>query len=124
MIGYKTACVYYDRAERFAGESKYPLGKMLNFAVDGITSFSVKPVRFIFMLGLLFLLIALAIFIYVICALVAGRNVSGWASLILSLWFIGGCAMLGIGMIGEYIGKIYLEVKDRPRYNIERVLLK
>jgi len=123
-IGYKTACVYYDRAERFAGESKYPLGKMLNFAVDGITSFSVKPVRIIFFLGLLFLLIAFGILIYVICSLIGGNVVSGWASLILSLWFIGGCAMLGIGIIGEYIGKIYLEVKDRPRYNIEKTLLK
>ena len=123
-IGYKTACVYYDRAERFAVESKYPLGKMLNFAVDGITSFSVKPVRIIFFLGLLFLLIAFGILIYVICSLIGGNVVSGWASLILSLWFIGGCAMLGIGIIGEYIGKIYLEVKDRPRYNIEKTLLK
>ena len=97
---------------------------MLNFAVDGITSFSVKPVRIIFFLGLLFLLIAFGILIYVICSLIGGNVVSGWASLILSLWFIGGCAMLGIGIIGEYIGKIYLEVKDRPRYNIEKTLLK
>ena len=123
-IGYKTDCVYYDRAERFAGESKYPLSKMLNFAIDGITSFSVKPVRIIFMMGLLFLLVALGIFIYVLCALIGGHAVSGWASMILSLWFIGGCAMLGIGVIGEYIGKIYLEVKDRPRYNIEKRLIK
>lgn len=123
-IGYQTDCVYYDRAERFAGESKYPLSKMFNFAVDGITSFSVKPVRFIFIIGLLFLLVAFGILIYVLCSLLAGKAVSGWSSLILSLWFIGGCAMLGIGVIGEYIGKIYLEVKDRPRYNIEKKLLK
>ena len=123
-IGYKSDYVYYDRQERFAGESKYPLSKMLNFAIDGITSFSVKPVRLIFLIGLLFILIAFGIFIYVICSLFSGNSVSGWASLILSLWFIGGCALLGIGVIGEYIGKIYLEVKDRPRYNIESVLLK
>ena len=123
-LGYKTECVYYNRAERFAGESKYPLGKMVNFAIDGITSFSVKPVRLISMLGVAFLLIALGIFIYVILSLINGNTVSGWASLILSIWFIGGCTLLGIGIIGEYIGKIYLEVKDRPRYNIESLLLK
>ncbi len=124
IIGYRSACVFYDRSERFAGESKYPLGKMLSFAIDGITSFSVKPVRFIFSAGLIFLLIALGIFIYIIISLICGTTVSGWASLILSLWFIGGCGMIGIGIIGEYIGKIYLEVKDRPRYVIESTLLK
>lgn len=123
-IGYKSACVYYNRAERFAGESKYPFKKMMNFAIDGITSFSVKPIRLIFTLGLLFLLIALCILIYVIVALIKGDAVSGWASIILSIWFIGGCAMLSIGVIGEYIGKIYLETKDRPRFNIESILLK
>jgi len=123
-LGYKTDSVYYDRKERLAGESKYPLGKMLHLAVDGITSFSVKPVRLIFLFGLLFLLIALGILIYVLCAVIGDRSVSGWASLILSLWFIGGCMMIGIGIIGEYIGKIYLEVKDRPRYNIETTLTK
>ena len=123
-LGYKTDCVYYDRTERFAGESKYPLGKMINFAIDGITSFSVKPVRLIFLIGVLFLLIAIGILIYVIISMIKGNTVSGWASLILSLWFIGGCALLGIGVIGEYVGKIYLEVKDRPRYNIESKLIK
>jgi len=123
-LGYKTDCVFFDRAERFAGESKYPLGKMINFAIDGITSFSVKPVRLIFLIGVLFLLIAIGILIYVIVSMIKGNVVSGWASLILSLWFIGGCALLGIGVIGEYVGKIYLEVKDRPRYNIESKLIK
>lgn len=123
-LGYKTDCVYYDRTERFAGKSKYPLGKMINFAIDGITSFSVKPVRLIFLIGVLFLLIAIGILIYVIISMIKGNTVSGWASLILSLWFIGGCALLGIGVIGEYVGKIYLEVKDRPRYNIESKLIK
>ncbi len=124
IIGYRSDCVFYDRNERFAGESKYPLGKMLSFAIDGITSFSVKPVRFIFSAGLIFLLIALGIFIYIIISLIQGSTVSGWTSLILSLWFIGGCGMISIGIIGEYIGKIYLEVKDRPRYVIESTLLK
>ena len=123
-LGYKTDCVYYDRTERFEGKSKYPLGKMINFAIDGITSFSVKPVRLIFLIGVLFLLIAIGILIYVIISMIKGNTVSGWASLILSLWFIGGCALLGIGVIGEYVGKIYLEVKDRPRYNIESKLIK
>lgn len=124
LLGYKTDCVYYDRAERFAGESKYPFGKMLDFAVNGITSFSIKPVRIVFITGLVFLLVAFGIFIYVLCSLIRGDAVSGWASLILSLWFIGGCAMLSVGVIGEYLGKAYLEVKDRPRYNIESRLLK
>ena len=96
---------------------------MLNFAIDGITSFSVKPIRLIFTLGLLFLLISFCILIYVIVALIKGDAVSGWASIILSIWFIGGCAMLSIGIIGEYIGKIYIETKARPRYNIEKTLL-
>ena len=123
LIGFQSACVYYDRSERLAGESKYPFKKMLNFAIDGITSFSVKPIRLIFTLGLLFLLISFCILIYVIVALIKGDAVSGWASIILSIWFIGGCAMLSIGIIGEYIGKIYIETKARPRYNIEETLL-
>jgi len=123
-LGYKTAFVYYDRAERFAGESKYPLRKMVNFALDGITSFSIRPVRIISLIGVVFLLIALGIFVYVVFSLIRGNTVSGWASLILSIWLIGGCTLLGIGVIGEYIGKIYLEVKNRPRYNIESRLLK
>ena len=123
LIGFQSACVYYDRSERLAGESKYPFKKMLNFAIDGITSFSVKPIRLIFTLGLLFLLISFCILIYVIVALIKGDAVSGWASIILSIWFIGGCAMLSIGIIGEYIGKIYIETKARPRYNIEKTLL-
>ncbi len=124
QIGYRTECVYYDRSERTAGESKYPLKKMMGLAIDGITSFSVKPVRALVLLGGIFLLIALGILIYVIVALLTGKAVSGWASLMLSIWFVGGCILLGLGIVGEYIGKIYLEVKDRPRYNIEKTLLK
>ena len=123
LIGYKTSSVYYDRSERIAGESKYPLRKMLSFAVDGITSFSIRPVRLVFSLGLIFMLAALAILIYVLWRYFTGHTVSGWASLILSLWFVGGCVLMGLGIVGEYIGKIYLEVKDRPRYNVEKSII-
>ena len=122
QMGYRQECVYYDRTERLAGESKYPLAKMLNFAVDGITSFSVKPVRFIFTLGAIFILIALGILAYVLHAYFTGSAVSGWSSMMLSLWFIGGCLLIALGIVGEYIAKIYLEVKNRPRYHIEDIL--
>lgn len=120
LLGYRTAMVYYDRNARFAGESKYPLRKMLEFAVNGITSFSVKPVRMVLGMGFLFLFIALCILVYVVHSLLEGTNVPGWASLILSVWFVGGCILIGLGIVGEYVGKIYIEVKDRPRYNIEK----
>ena len=122
LLGYNTTCVYYDRHERFAGESKYPLRKMLNFAVDGITSFSVKPVRLIFFTGLLLLLLTAAAFVYVFYALFTGRAVAGWTSLMLSVWFLGSIVLLAIGVVGEYIGKIYVEVKERPRYHIDVLL--
>ena len=118
-LGYKTDCVYYDRAARIAGESGYSLRKMMNFAIDGITSFSVKPVRLVFMMGVLFLLIALIMLIYVLTAVALGRSVSGWPSLILSVWLVGAFVLIGLGIIGEYVGKIYIEVKNRPRYNID-----
>ncbi len=118
LLGYNSTSVYYDRRERFAGESKYPLRKMLNFAVDGITSFSVKPVRLIFFTGLMLLLVSTAAFIYVFYALFSGHAVAGWTSIMLSLWFIGSIILLAIGVIGEYIGKVYTEVKERPRYHI------
>ena len=123
LVGYKSDTVYYDRNPRLAGESKYPLGKMLGFAVDGITSFSIKPVRMVFTLGVVFTLIAFGMLIYVLVAYFSGRTVSGWSSLILSIWFVGGCVLVGLGIVGEYIGKIYIEVKDRPRYNIEQQIL-
>lgn len=122
LLGYKTDSVYYDRLERQAGESKYPLSKMLSFAVDGITSFSVKPLRLIFYLGSAFLLISLGILIYVIVALCEGRGVQGWASLMLSIWFVGGCMLICLSIIAAYIGRIYTEGKHRPRYNIEQYL--
>lgn len=122
LIGYPSAKVYYDRAERFAGESKYPLRRMVNFAIDGITSFSVRPVRFVFALGCVFVLIVLVAAGFVLWSWMKGTLVQGWASLFLSMWFIGGCVLMALGVIGEYIGKIYIEVKDRPRYNVERTL--
>lgn len=121
-LGYKTDCVYYDRSARIAGKSKYPFKKMVNFAIDGITSFSVKPVRLVMHVGLLFLLIALAMLIYVLCAYFMGRAVSGWPSIILSIWFVGAFVLIGLGIIGEYVGKIYTEVKNRPRYNVDTTI--
>ena len=120
LIGYQTACVYYNRDKRFAGESKYPFKKMLNFAIDGITSFSVKPVRMIFWLGCIFLLIALCVTIWTLRAYFLHDTVPGWSSLMISLCTI----LVSLGIVGEYIGKIYIEVKDRPRYNEEELLLR
>ena len=122
LLGYETDKVYYDRLERQAGESKYPLSKMMSFAIDGVTSFSVKPLRLIFDLGMIFLLISLGILIYVIVALCQGRGVQGWASLMLSIWFVGGCVLICLSIIAAYIGRIYTEGKHRPRYNIEKYL--
>lgn len=122
LIGYETTSVYYRRSERFAGESKYPLSKMFNFAIDGITSFSVKPLRLIASLGFLFLLCSLMAVVYTLYVYFNGETVAGWASLMLSVWFLGSLILIAIGIVGEYIGKIYLEVKERPRYNIEKFL--
>lgn len=122
LIGYETDCVYYERKERVAGESKYPLKKMLALAWNGITSFSVKPIDFITALGgfLIFLCVIAAVYAFV--SYCNGRVVPGWTSLILSIWFLGGMQLVAIGMIGQYIGKIYIEVKHRPRYNVETYL--
>lgn len=119
LLGYKTAQVEYARKERQAGESKYPLTKMLNLAFDGITSFSMSLVHMVLWLGLVFLLIALGITIWVIVCLVQHKAITGWSSLILSIWFCSGCVLIGLGIVGEYIGKIYMEVKRRPRFNIK-----
>ena len=118
-LGFPQAMVYYDRGERFAGESKYPLRKMLAFAIDGITSFSVRPLRLISIVGLSFMLVALAVIVYGLAAWLCGRTIQGWTSLLVSLWFIGGALLVALGVIGEYVGKIYAEVKRRPRYFIE-----
>lgn len=122
MIGYQTAIVEYERGERFAGESKYPLKKMLAFAVEGITSLSVKPLRLVTGLGFVIFLISILMLIYSVVRWVMGETILGWASMICSIWAIGGLILLSLGVIGEYIGKIYLETKARPRYLIREVL--
>lgn len=122
MIGYKSDCVYYARKERFAGESKYPLKKMLAFAWEGITSLSVKPIRMIMALGSLIFLVSLGILIYSLIRFAMGATITGWTSTVVSIWAIGGLQLLAIGIIGEYIGKIYLETKERPKFIIEKYL--
>ena len=118
QIGLTTATVVYDRDSRVAGESKYPLSKMLSFSVDGITSFSSRPIRYVLMLGVVFILIDIVIAIYVLYNYFHGHTVPGWSSLMLSIWFVGGSVLIGLGIVGEYVGKIFNEVKQRPRYNI------
>lgn len=122
MIGYPSDIVYYKRGQRLAGESKYPLKKMLSFAGEGITSLSIKPIRLVFLLGILVFLISIGMLIYIIVQFLLGHTVSGWASISVSVWAIGGLTLLSIGVVGEYIGKIYLETKNRPRFLIESVL--
>lgn len=122
LIGYPSDKVYYERGERLAGESKYPLKKMLSFAFDGITSFSIKPIRFILSLGLTVFLVSLAILIYSLVRHFMGDTVLGWSSLMVSIWALGGLQLLAIGIIGEYIGKVYLETKGRPRFAIQQIL--
>ena len=124
LIGYRAGFVYYNRDKRFAGESKYPLHKMLNFAIDGITSFSVKPVRMIFWIGCIFILVALCVTAWTLHSYFLHNTVPGWSSLMISLWLVGGVVLVSLGIVGEYIGKIYIEVKDRPRYNEEELLMK
>lgn len=122
MIGYTTATVEYERGERFAGESKYPLKKMIAFALEGITSLSTKPIRLITALGFLIFLVSVAMLITFIVQWAMGMTVAGWASVICSVWAIGGLILLSLGVIGEYIGKIYLETKHRPRFLIREIL--
>ena len=122
LIGYETDCVYYERKERVAGKSKYPLKKMLALAWNGITSFSVKPIDFITALGGFLIFLCVIAAVYALVSYCNGHTVPGWTSLILSIWFLGGMQLVAIGMIGQYIGKIYIEVKHRPRYNVETYL--
>ncbi len=122
LIGYQTDSVYYDRKERVAGESKYPLKKMLALAFNGISSFSVKPISLILSLGLFIIVCSVLAAVYALISYFTGHVVQGWTSLILSIWFLGGLQLLAIGLVGQYIGKIYMEVKQRPRYNIEKIL--
>lgn len=122
MIGYSTDVVYYERGERFAGESKYPLGKMLSFAIEGITSLSTKPIRMITFLGFFIFLVSIGILIYSLVRHFMGATIVGWTTLMVSVWAIGGMILLSLGVVGEYIGKIYLETKARPRFLIEEFL--
>ncbi|MEC2223933.1 MULTISPECIES: glycosyltransferase family 2 protein [Heyndrickxia] len=124
LLGFPSAKVYYDRKERMAGESKYPLKKMLAFALDGITSFSITPVRFVTALGFVTFILSAFVGLYALIEELAGHTVSGWASLIISIWLLGGLELMAVGLIGEYIGKIFKEVKRRPRYTIETNLYK
>ncbi len=122
LIGYKSDVVYYERNERFAGESKYPLKKMLNFAWDGITSFSVKPIRLLLTFGIIIFVISMLVTLYCLIAKLTGNTVPGWTFLACSIWIMGGIQMISLGIIGEYIGKTYSETKRRPRYVISRNL--
>ena len=122
LIGFQSDIVYYDRNERFAGESKYPLKKMLSFAIDGITSFSVKPLRLITSIGLFVFIISLCMVLYTLFSFITGHAVIGWTSTLASIWMLGGIQLLSLGIIGEYVGKIYNETKRRPRFIIQRYL--
>jgi glycosyltransferase involved in cell wall biosynthesis len=123
LLGYKSSIVYYERTERFAGESKYPFKKMLAFALEGITSFSIKPIRLILHVSLIMFIISILIILYTFYRYFIGETVSGWAFLNISIWFIAGVQTLLLGIVGEYIGKIYSETKKRPKYIIETLLM-
>ncbi len=122
LVGFKWDVVYYERHERFAGESKYPLKKMLNFAWDGITSFSVRPIRLVLNLGIIIFGISLLVLLYCLIVKLLGKTVTGWTFTVCSIWFVSGIQMLSLGIVGEYIGKIYSETKRRPRYIISENL--
>ncbi|MCL2718995.1 MAG: glycosyltransferase family 2 protein [Lachnospiraceae bacterium] len=124
MIGYSYDTVFYERGTRFAGESKYPLRKMIAFAIEGITSLSTRPIRLITMLGFFIFLISIAMLVYSIIRYFIGETIVGWTTLMVSLWAIGGLILFSIGIVGEYIGKIYMETKRRPRFIIEEYLRK
>ena len=122
LVGYPSTVVYYERGKRFAGESKYPLRKMLSFAWEGVSSLTVSPLRLITRIGVVMFLVSIAMLIYFLVRYFTGHTVAGWSSLAVSIWAIGGLQLLAIGVVGEYIGKIYLETKARPRYRIETEL--
>lgn len=122
LVGYSSDIVYYERAERFAGESKYPLKKMLNFAWDGITSFSVRPIRMVLNVGIIIFIVSILVLLYCLIVKILGRAVNGWTFIVCSIWLVAGIQMLSIGIIGEYIGKIYSETKARPRFIISENL--
>ncbi len=122
QIGFKSDIVYYERSERFAGESKYPLKKMLSFAFDGITSFSVKPIRLVTVVGFLVFLVSIPMIVYAIVQSCLGNSQAGWGSLMCSIWFLSGLNIMALGIVGEYVGKIYTEVKARPKYIIDKFI--
>ena len=122
LVGYSSDIVYYERAERFAGESKYPLKKMLNFAWDGITSFSVRPIRMVLNVGIVIFIASILVLLYCLIIKLLGKAVTGWTFIVCSIWLVAGIQMLSIGIIGEYIGKIYSETKSRPRFIISENL--
>ena len=122
MLGFKTAKVYFERGERVAGESKYPLKKMIAFAAEGITSLSNKPIRWVLGLGAVCALLGVAMAVYVIVSLVRGHTVAGWASMMMSIWLLGGLQLMALGVIGEYVGKVYMETKRRPKFILEEQL--
>ena len=122
MLGFKTAQVYYERGERVAGESKYPLKKMIAFAAEGVTSLSNRPIRWVLGLGAVCALLGVAMAVYVIVSLVQGRTVAGWASMMMSIWLLGGLQLMALGVIGEYVGKVYMETKRRPKFILQEYL--
>ena len=122
MLGFRTATVEYERGERVAGESKYPLKKMIAFAIEGITSLSNRPIRYVTVLGLLCGLLGVAMGVYVLVSLFRGHTVAGWASIMMSVWLLGGMQLVALGLIGEYVGKIYMETKRRPKFILEEYL--
>jgi len=122
LIGFKAGVVEYTRGERFAGETKYPLRKMLSFAWDGISSFTVRPIRFITVLGFVVFFISIGLMIYSLIRNIIGQTVPGWSTLMISIWLLGGLILLSLGIIGEYIGKMYSEIKARPKYIVETLL--
>ncbi len=124
LVGFKSAEVTYERGERFAGESKYPLKKMVAFAIEGITSFSIRPVRWVALIGILFALLGVVMALYALVSLMCGQVVPGWTSIMVSIWIIGGVQLIALGLIGEYVGKVYSEVKRRPKYIVEEYLEK
>ena len=124
LIGFKSDIVYYKRNKRFAGESKYPLKKMLNFAWNGITSFSIKPIKLVLNVGIIMFIVSILVLIYCLVVKLTGHTVAGWTFIVCSIWIVAAIQMLAIGLIGEYIGKIYSEVKERPKYVIEKDLEK
>ena len=124
LVGFQSAEVTYERGERFAGESKYPLKKMIAFAIEGITSFSIKPVRWVALIGFAFAFLGAVMALYALISLLCGQAVAGWTSMMVSIWIIGGVQLIALGLIGEYVGKVYKEVKHRPKYIVEEYIEK